>query len=301
MGIRGYKKKVTPSPEVYELKRMIDKWREHRGLEFVQSRLVVPDTSNRSHTALSVDHCHLIATMMLVEGFRERIPVNVASSNRSFQHGHDIPVLVRGKRENPVDSEGLAYWREATNETKGFPTVKISEDDDTWFCSLGNGHFMQALNLIQQNVENVFTGHSFQADPSDLALARALTLGVESIVLRSEMPISDRRRLALLLNKTHDYKWTVDDKGAMDIRPEVCHNARHTLFEARSKVMDSGDLTLMVRLELGRTTDDRTKIPAGRDGTPYPKSKQLMHLGLDRPLKRIHKIGKNGRLMSSRL
>jgi hypothetical protein len=68
------------------------------------------------------------------------------------------------------------------------------------------------------------------------------------------MPMLERRRMAILLNKTHDYKWGLDGAGQVDIRPESCENARYTLFEAKSKVVDSGALSLMVRLELGRLT-----------------------------------------------
>ena len=50
-------------------------------------------------------------------------------------------------------------------------------------------------------------------------------------------------RLAHLLNATHDYKWTVDAQGAVDISPEACSNAKFTQFEAMSKVVDSEALT----------------------------------------------------------
>jgi len=270
MTIKGYKTKVRPSPQVHELKRLIDKWREPE-LLMVRSNLIVPDTSNRSHTGLSVDHCHLIASMMLKDGFRSR----EAQYRRNNQQGHDIPVLVRGCRSSPISVESLAYWRSATHDEPDFPRVTIA---DGWFTSLGNGHFMQALNLFEQQCVSVFTEEAFTADPSDQALTKALHQGVQSIVLRSETPVQDRCQIALLLNKTHDYKWSVDASGAMDVRPEACENARHTLFEAQSKHLDSGWLTLQVRLELGLKTSDRSPIPDGDDGTPWPKSKQLAPL-----------------------
>ena len=77
MAIKGYKKKVEPSAEVMELKKLIDSWREPAAV-YVDSRLVVPDTSNRSHTGLSVDHCHLIASpdademAAMIQDFRMR-------------------------------------------------------------------------------------------------------------------------------------------------------------------------------------------------------------------------------------
>jgi len=73
MAIKGYKQKVEPPPKIHELKALIDKWREP-SLVKVDSRLVVPDTSNRGHSGLSVDHVHLLATMMMKDGFRSRNP-----------------------------------------------------------------------------------------------------------------------------------------------------------------------------------------------------------------------------------
>ena len=141
---------------------------------------------------------------------------------------------------------------------------------------------MQALNLFHRRLPSVFTGDAFVAAPSDAALAQALRVGVECIVLRSEMPVSARRRLALLLNSTHDYKWGVDSRGAVDMRGVACENARYTQFEAISKILDSEALTGLVRLELGlKTSDDRSPIPDAANGRPYPKSRQFAHLGLD--------------------
>ena len=42
---------------------------------------------------------------------------------------------------------------------------------------------------------------------------RALSEGIQSIVLRADTPITDRRRLSILLNRTHDYRWDVDSNG----------------------------------------------------------------------------------------
>ena len=60
--------------------------------------------------------------------------------------------------------------------------------------------------------------------------------GVQSIVLREGMDIDDRRRLADLLNATHEYKWAVDLFGEVDISPEACYLERFNNFEAMSKV-----------------------------------------------------------------
>jgi hypothetical protein len=63
-----------------------------------------------------------------------------------------------------------------------------------------------------------------------------------------------------LLNATHDYKWTVDGDGAMDISAEVCHLQRFTQFEAQAKNADSEALTALVRIELGAGLDDRSHV-----------------------------------------
>jgi len=270
MPIFGYKRRVVASPEVLEMKTLIDKWREP-ALAYIQPSQVVPDTSNRSSTGLSVDHVHLLATMMLKDGFR----------SRDKKGGHDIPVLVRGSRASPISVESLHIWRSVTKDEPDFPRVVCEKDSkEHWFTSLGNGHFMQALNLFDQGVANVFTGDKFMPDPEDAGLLKALGVGVQSIVLKSEMPVDERRRLAILLNRNHDYKWGVDADGVVDVRPEACYNARYTLWDAESKNLDSGALTTRVRLELGLKTSDRSPIPNDRNGMPYPRSKQLEHLEL---------------------
>lgn len=276
MGIYGYKKIVKAPPEIHEMKALIDKWREPELVQ-VDSRTVVPDSSNRGHTGLSVDHCHLLATMFLKDGFRPRAP-DFASTGKQ---GHDIPVLVRGSLDSPVSAESLSFWRSAVEREADFPRARIDGRSGDWFTSLGNGHFMQALNLHHEQVVNLFTGERFRPNPDDSALLAALRLGVQSIVLRPEMPVHERRRLAILLNQTHSYKWGVDRSGQVDVREEACANARYTLFEAESKQLDTGDLSMRLRLELGLKTSDRSPITA-RDfkGNSWYKSKQLEHLGL---------------------
>jgi len=194
MAIKGYKKKVAPSLDVLELKRLIDVWREPATVH-VDSRLVVPDTSNRSHTGLSVDHCHLIASMMMIDGFRSRD--KQAQKQHQQRHkdtpkgwgeakqGHDVPVLVRGSPASSISTESLQYWQEVTSEEPDWPAVTV--DVGGWFTSLGNGHFMQALNLFHQRKESVFTNATYTPNPDDEPLCAALATGVESIVLKARI------------------------------------------------------------------------------------------------------------------
>ena len=61
MVIKGYRTKVTPTDKVKQLKYLLDMWRE-KDLANVRSCDIVPDASNRSHTGLSFDHVHFLAS-----------------------------------------------------------------------------------------------------------------------------------------------------------------------------------------------------------------------------------------------
>ena len=80
------------------------------------------------------------------------------------------------------------------------------------------------MNLFRHNCISKFTGKAFVAPESDVKLIAALNDGIESIVLRQETPIETRREIATLLNDTHDYKWTVDMDGNVDILKIVIWN-----------------------------------------------------------------------------
>lgn len=113
MGIKGFKLIVKPTEDVVELKRLIDQWREP-ALLHVRSCDVVPDTSNRSHTGLSVDHVHFIASNILKHGFRSRDdggggPAEL-SAPQSKGDPHDVPVYVRASPSCKIASESLGKW-----------------------------------------------------------------------------------------------------------------------------------------------------------------------------------------------
>ena len=246
MVIKGYRTKVIPTANVMELQRLLQLWREPK-LVKVKSCDVVPDSSNRSHTGLSIDHVHFIASSILKKGFRSR---EGGVKVRERVQPHDIPVLCRGNLTCPIAKDSLAFWQVQVNTEPRFPKVVIN--DSNFFTSLGNGHFTQALNLFRHQQISKFTGKRFVPPPSDEKLWVALEEGVQAIVLRQETPIEVRRHIAALLNDTHDYKWTVDPyTGEVDVSPEVCYNERYTQFEAQAKNADSEALSALVQLELG--------------------------------------------------
>jgi hypothetical protein len=100
MVIKGYRTKVTPTDKVKQLKYLLDTWRE-KDLANVRSCDIVPDASNRSHTGLSIDHVHFIASSMLTKGFRSR---EGGVKVREKVQPHDIPVLCRGSFKCPIAS-----------------------------------------------------------------------------------------------------------------------------------------------------------------------------------------------------
>lgn len=246
MVIKGYRTKVTPTDKVKQLKYLLDTWRE-KDLANVRSCDIVPDASNRSHTGLSIDHVHFIASSMLTKGFRSR---EGGVKVREKVQPHDIPVLCRGSFKCPIARDSLHFWRIQVKKEPRFPKVVINEEN--FFTSLGNGHFTQALNLFRHQQLSKFTGKPFVPPPADEKLWNALDEGVQAIVLRQDTPIEVRREIATLLNDTHDYKWTVDPiTGEVDISPENCYNERYTQFEAQAKNADSEALSALVQLELG--------------------------------------------------
>lgn len=158
---------------------------------------------------------------MVKEGFRERDGTGA---------GHDIPVVVRGNSSCPIATRSLLSWRarvasddryprvesvlaqaaavgQGMRRKKGTPVAAVklsptSADDSSdggsgggepedWFCSLGNGHFFQALNLFGTKARSIFTGTVYDS-PGDEPLARAVGQGVEGIVLRAGMDIEVR-------------------------------------------------------------------------------------------------------------
>lgn len=243
---------------VEKLKELVDRNREYDMVR-VRSDLIVPDSSNRGHTGLSADHVHFIATCILKDGFRCREGLVVG--REAVAQAHDIPVVVRGGPACPFSMASREDWQARTDREPNFPPCKIPDNATEWFTSLGNGHFSQALNLFRQQVPSMFTKQPFVVPTQDFALRRALETGVNSIVLSAQTSMEDRRTIAILLNDTHDYKWTVDKNGQMDIRPESCYTHNFSQFEALSKSLDSEALTGLIRLQLGYDKEDDKSAP----------------------------------------
>jgi hypothetical protein len=179
---------MAPPTAAVELRDLLNCWREPY-LCRVPSSQIIPDSSNRSHTGLSVDHVHFIASNILKQGFCPRkyqtpsyfssnvhpasiptppashhpgseshhpasIPLSSTTLTKTPRRPHDIPVLVRGSPSCQLAVKALAEWNKILARESNFPKLDhalLTIDCREWFCSLGNGHFSQALNLFRHN------------------------------------------------------------------------------------------------------------------------------------------------------
>jgi hypothetical protein len=134
---------MDEAERVAELNRLIAEWREP-GLVAVRPERVVPDTTNREYTGISPMHLHYIAEAMRAQGFTPR--------DNATGAGHDLPIVVRETvgSASVLGAESLDKWAKSVAGCAEFPPSPpwVSRPGEGFFCSLGNGHFFQALNLF---------------------------------------------------------------------------------------------------------------------------------------------------------
>mmetsp|Transcript_116691 Transcript_116691/g.371235 ORF Transcript_116691/g.371235 Transcript_116691/m.371235 type:complete len:368 (+) Transcript_116691:59-1162(+) len=241
---------------VVKLNLLIEKWRVGPLLR-VRSCDICPDWTNRAQTGLSLDHVHYIATMIAQQGFKSRRRgLTVA------QGAHDVPVLVRETADTELGGGAREKWREHVGETPGFPPFLLDGKRE-FFCSLGNGHFSQALNLFRTEAKGLWIDGNYSVG-GDGALREALEEGVESVVLSNKMPVHERKFVSEMLNRASGRTWRVGADGQIDIDGDVPAQSM-SMFVALSKVLDAEELSTLVRVKLGVDVD--------RSGTPITKSR----------------------------
>jgi len=231
---------------VVRLNAVIENWREGPLIR-VRSSAICPDWTNRAQTGLSVDHVHYIATMIETQGFKSR-----RRGATEAEGAHDVPVLVRERTSSETGGAAVAKWREQILAEPAFPPFLLEGKDEV-LCSLGNGHFSQALNLFRTGAKGLWTGRPYTTQ-GDEALQEAIEDGVESVVLSSEMPLSDRRFVSEMLNRAHGRQWRVGSNGSISIEGEV-PAISSSQFVALSKVLDAEELSCLVRTKLGVDVD----------------------------------------------
>eukprot|EP00931_Biecheleriopsis_adriatica_P059961 TRINITY_DN35965_c0_g1_i1.p1 TRINITY_DN35965_c0_g1~~TRINITY_DN35965_c0_g1_i1.p1 ORF type:complete len:265 (+),score=46.59 TRINITY_DN35965_c0_g1_i1:69-863(+) len=206
-------------------------------LRRVRSDAVVPDGTNRERTGLSLEHIHYLASLFASEGFRPRVA----------DKGHDVPVYVHEAPPTTFGRAALGRYRTMATATPGYPMPRMTDDVPEFYCSLGNGHFTQALNLFRHGCKSIFTGERYSRG-GDTQLNDALELGVPALVLSNSLSVADRKFVSLMLNRQHAQGWTISDSG--DI-VHVDAEYEPSQFEALSKDLDAEELSGLVRFKLG--------------------------------------------------
>eukprot|EP01063_Lacrimia_lanifica_P021061 TRINITY_DN28314_c0_g1_i1.p1 TRINITY_DN28314_c0_g1~~TRINITY_DN28314_c0_g1_i1.p1 ORF type:complete len:293 (+),score=99.24 TRINITY_DN28314_c0_g1_i1:72-950(+) len=250
-GDSGAKKYDDMSMEekVDALNALIAAWREP-GLVRVRADRVIPDTTNREYTGLSSMHTHYIADNMQRKGFTPRCNVTGA--------GHDLPLLVRETTTSELGAESLGKWLAHVEKDAHFPRAQAwmtAGGDQAMLCSLGNGHFNQALNLIATNHPRRFGEQvpgikaSHHSVGKDDRLRDALSHGVPSLVLREGLPLLDRKFISLMLNSTFEFKWVVDPDGTVRVDRGTTLR-EYDAFDGLTKHADSFELDEIIELKI---------------------------------------------------
>jgi len=240
---------------VARLNALIERWRVGP-LVRVRSDDICPDWTNRAQTGLSVDHVHYVASMIQSEGFKSR------RRGLCVKDGaHDVPVLIRETAQGELGKGALRKWQEHTAANPDFPPFLL-EGKQEFYCSLGNGHFSQALNLFRCGCKCLYADGVYDAS-TDKALLEALEDGVDSIVLSSDMPELERKFVSEMLNKAHGRRWALDEDGKVVIDNEMQTESAN-MFVSLSKVLDAEELSCLVRQKLGvdvdRQAGDASKV-----------------------------------------
>jgi len=230
---------LKDAEEVSLLTALVKQWREPEVCK-VRSAQVVPDMTNRAETGLGIELVHFVATSMQQKGFQKR----------HGKRGHDIPVVVREPPSSANHAKALKKWKARVAEDEGFPPVRADNSKDL-FCSLGNGHFFQALNCFGCELSAINEPSRRYTAGSDAALAEALSDGVPSIVLRHEVPKPVRAKIAALLNSKREFHWALGEDGQPDFDNITENNDYCSQFEWLSKGMDAVQVDCLVRTHLG--------------------------------------------------
>eukprot|EP00928_Gymnodinium_smaydae_P020539 TRINITY_DN17938_c0_g1_i1.p1 TRINITY_DN17938_c0_g1~~TRINITY_DN17938_c0_g1_i1.p1 ORF type:complete len:435 (-),score=38.89 TRINITY_DN17938_c0_g1_i1:490-1794(-) len=242
---------LSDAEQVIKLNSLIKEW-SIGSLVQVRSCDICPDATNRAHTGLAVEHVHYIATCIRSEGFKDRIS--------GHPDAHDVPVLVRERSTSKLGRQAMEKWHQAVKDQPPFPPYLLDGKDEI-FCSLGSGHFSQALNLFRIGGRSLWSQERYVV--KEPALQRALDDGISSIVLSPDIPVEERAWIAEMLNKTHGRKMRVGEDGRVII--EDGEAAQASQFVALSKVLDATELGLLVRVKMGVAEVDVTECAPDGD------------------------------------
>lgn len=246
---------MDEAARVVELNRLIAAYREP-DFALVPPARVVPDTTNREYTGISVMHLHYIASSMQEQGFTPR--------DNATGAGHDLPVVVRETTgaASQLGVESLSKWRSSQEGNAEYPPPQPWGDGragEEYYCSLGNGHFFQALNLFGAGRPRKFSaagGAARYEACADAALQHAVGRGVPCIVLRSEMPLPERKFVSMMHNSTFEFRWVEGADGEVHVEHGDGAEFRHfSGFDGLVKHADSWELDEIIRVRMKREAE----------------------------------------------
>ena len=216
---------------------------------------VIPDSTNRESTLVSIEHAHGIAMNILKEGFSE---------------AHEVPVVVRNDAGAMLRG-GDAYkrWRRFVRDNAAvMPPLRSKRSwarSGVAYTTLGSSHLNLALRLVETDTPSVFGQEIHYAD----ALARseklrdAVERGLRAVVLRDDTPFAARKEISLALNKASLLGFRLGEDGVA--RTDASHAAATTttttatngverelsVYEALSRTLDSEELSSLARIRHG--------------------------------------------------
>ena len=201
---------MTEKKKILLFNAVLQHYREPGPLQPIVPRFVIPDTTNRGNTGLSVEHAHWVASKMQKEGFAPRTGTGPRAT------GHDLPIVVRESTYTEFGPESLLKWQRQVESEPGFAPIRLhttsaatpptsggdgeEEEDDCieFFGSLGNGHFFQALNLFFAEHPSLWAAGQRYRIGGDAKLRKAVEHGVPGVVLRCVHGVHEEHVIPLL-------------------------------------------------------------------------------------------------------
>lgn len=173
---------------------------------------------------------------------------------------------MRESIQTPSGKESLEKWQATVQKKQDLPPIRVNAS--SFFCSLGNGHFFQALNLFGSEHECKFpkvTNRAKYTTRYDGALHDAVNDGIVCVVLRPDIPLKDRKFISLMLNTTFEYKWVVDLKTAkvrLDLNQEF---RQFETFDGLTKSADAFELDEIIEMKMmfeakNRMVEEKSKL-----------------------------------------
>ena len=259
---------------VSRLNDLVSRWSDAASPRKVRPKDVIPDSTNREGTLVSIEHAHGIAMNILKEGFSE---------------SHEVPVVVRADAGETLRGDAYKRWRRFVRDNAAvMPPLRSKRSwarSGVAYTTLGSSHLNLALRLVETDTPSVFGQEIHYAD----ALARseklrdAVERGLRAVVLRDDTPFAARKEISLALNKASLLGFRLGEDGAA--RTDASQAAATTttngverelsVYEALSRTLDSEELSSLARIRHGIDWDRakagyedgaRKKRPGGGSG-----------------------------------